>query len=728
MKKLWKNHVLGKQYIRYLLSYVAVLLIPLVILTGFYSSRFMKKFYGEIYETVDLELMQLGTQLENEWSSMQNIVGQLTLTDTIRQVAVADSALDLAPTITYLSGFCSANPFIKDMALIADGQDYVVTSSTTCERDYYFRRIVQLSDLTGHEFSALLNDLVAPVCLPSQEILHLGLGPTPEKMALFSFPVFTDYQKRAGTVLFFVSDSSLKNLLNQKFQSYQAQIYILDSNETLITTSGSNPDAIDAGPAEYIVRSYESPKNLWSCLAFLPNRAATFSQVSAILREFMLAIIIIIVLACFVITFLQRVNYAPVHQLREKARRISPEGTSSDEMATISNALDYLSLQNTSLTDRLKGSVTAVKDERLYRLISGSYNSREDFNLDCCDLELSLPYEYFSVSIMMIHGQTMADLDSLVWEIREHISAPYLYYCLHNFHPNQIVFLANLQKPAPPTDHYLKKVKEYLLKSHDLLATIGTGSLTNNTERIAQSYMEAVSALDYRFVKGNGTLIRFQEVLGSTRTPMIYPHQEFDVLHNALLSRNEQNILTSIRNIIGFLEQNQVPLYLARSVCFDLIHMVNQHCQETKISPSSSPLVLSGMETAREIIKMLQDWSEQFNGLSLLAAEKASIHDVLAYIEANCLRCDFSAYETAEYFGMTLPAFSKFFKDATGQNVMDHTIYLRIQKAKELLSSTDLPLKDISEQVGYYNVSSFTRRFKLNQGVTPSEYRKINRL
>lgn len=726
MKKIWKNHVLGKQYIRYLISYVTVLLIPLVILTFFYSSRFMKKFYGEIYETVDLELMQLGTQLENEWSSMENIVGQLTLTDTIRQVMAADSALDLAPTITYLSGFCSANPFIKDMALVAEGQDYVVTSSSTCEKNYYFHHIVQLSRLSGEDFTGLLEGLVAPVCLPSQDILHLGLGAAPEKMALFSFPVFTDYQKRAGTVLFFVSDSSLKNLLNQKFQSYQAQIYILDSGKTLITASGSAPNALDAESGQYIVRSYESSKNHWSCLAFLPNRAATFSQVSDILREFILAIVITIILAGLAITFLQKVNYAPVQQLREKARRISPDGTSSDELATINNALDYLTLQNTSLTDRLKGSVTAVKDERLYRLLSGSYNSREDFNLDCCELDLSLPYKYFSVSIMMIHGQAATDLDGLVREVRERLPAPYLYYYLHNFHPNQVVFLANLQEPAPPTDHYLKKIKEYLLKNHDLLVTIGTGSLTDTTERIAQSYMEASSALDYRFVKGNGTLIRFQEVLGSTRTPLIYPHQEFEVLRNALVSRSEQNIHASIQNIIGFLEQNQVPLYLARSVCLDLIHMVNQHCQGTQMGPSGSPLVLSGMETAREIIKMLRNWSDHFNVVTLLAPEKVNIDDVLAYIEANCLRCDFSAYETAEYFGMTLPAFSKFFKDTTGQNVMDHTIYLRIQKAKELLSSTHLPLRDISEQVGYYNVSSFTRRFKLNQGITPSEYRRIS--
>lgn len=80
MKKLRKKFDFGHQYIRYLFSYMTILLIPLIILTFFYSSRFMKKFYNEIFETVDLELVQIGTQIENQWSSMQGIVNQLTLT------------------------------------------------------------------------------------------------------------------------------------------------------------------------------------------------------------------------------------------------------------------------------------------------------------------------------------------------------------------------------------------------------------------------------------------------------------------------------------------------------------------------------------------------------------------------------------------------------------------------------------------------------------------------
>ena len=77
MYKLHKKLKWGKQYIRYLVSYMMILLIPLTILTFFYCSRFMKKFYHEIFETVDLELTQVSTQMDNELQSMQNIVGQL---------------------------------------------------------------------------------------------------------------------------------------------------------------------------------------------------------------------------------------------------------------------------------------------------------------------------------------------------------------------------------------------------------------------------------------------------------------------------------------------------------------------------------------------------------------------------------------------------------------------------------------------------------------------------
>ena len=57
---------------------------------------------------------------------------------------------------------------------------------------------------------------------------------------------------------------------------------------------------------------------------------------------------------------------------------------------------------------------------------------------------------------------------------------------------------------------------------------------------------------------------------------------------------------------------------------------------------------------------------------------------------------------------------------------MNFSAYLndyRIAKAKELMSTTDLGVKDVSYACGYADSSYFARVFKRQTGQTPSDYR-----
>ncbi|MCU7700954.1 helix-turn-helix domain-containing protein [Enterococcus gallinarum] len=45
---------------------------------------------------------------------------------------------------------------------------------------------------------------------------------------------------------------------------------------------------------------------------------------------------------------------------------------------------------------------------------------------------------------------------------------------------------------------------------------------------------------------------------------------------------------------------------------------------------------------------------------------------------------------------------------------------------KQELVETDLPIKEIIRDNGYYDVSNYTRKFRTIVGVTPGQYRKIN--
>lgn len=78
----------------------------------------------------------------------------------------------------------------------------------------------------------------------------------------------------------------------------------------------------------------------------------------------------------------------------------------------------------------------------------------------------------------------------------------------------------------------------------------------------------------------------------------------------------------------------------------------------------------------------------------------------------------------AQEVGMSRAAFAKRFKDMVGQPMFEYMTSLRIQKAKELLQETRLPLYEISSRVGYESDLAFTKTFKKHTGTTPTRYRK----
>lgn len=67
---------------------------------------------------------------------------------------------------------------------------------------------------------------------------------------------------------------------------------------------------------------------------------------------------------------------------------------------------------------------------------------------------------------------------------------------------------------------------------------------------------------------------------------------------------------------------------------------------------------------------------------------------------------------------------SVYIKEKTGLNFSDHLLGIRMNKAKELLACTDLTVNEISQRVGYLNITSFNRTFKKAVGMTPGAYRR----
>lgn len=66
----------------------------------------------------------------------------------------------------------------------------------------------------------------------------------------------------------------------------------------------------------------------------------------------------------------------------------------------------------------------------------------------------------------------------------------------------------------------------------------------------------------------------------------------------------------------------------------------------------------------------------------------------------------------------------RLFKQKTGLSPIDYLIHIRLQEAEKLLANTNMSISDISDHVGFHSPSHFSKTFKENNHLTPTQYRK----
>ncbi len=99
------------------------------------------------------------------------------------------------------------------------------------------------------------------------------------------------------------------------------------------------------------------------------------------------------------------------------------------------------------------------------------------------------------------------------------------------------------------------------------------------------------------------------------------------------------------------------------------------------------------------------------------------IRDAMEYIRNNYSR-EISLDDVSRQVNISPYYFSKIFKEESGLNFIEYLTNIRIDKAKELLSETDMSIKEVCATCGYTDPNYFSRSFKKNVGVTPTEYKE----
>lgn len=74
--------------------------------------------------------------------------------------------------------------------------------------------------------------------------------------------------------------------------------------------------------------------------------------------------------------------------------------------------------------------------------------------------------------------------------------------------------------------------------------------------------------------------------------------------------------------------------------------------------------------------------------------------------------------------GLSERSFKRRFAKATGMTPIEYVQTLRLEEAKQILETTDLPVESVAHEVGYEDASYFGQLFRRMVGLTPAQYRK----
>ncbi len=145
-------------------------------------------------------------------------------------------------------------------------------------------------------------------------------------------------------------------------------------------------------------------------------------------------------------------------------------------------------------------------------------------------------------------------------------------------------------------------------------------------------------------------------------------------------------------------------------------------------APEAGALEVQTVKNAVELLLlslMNADTTEKQSRITLythVSQRKALTKNIISYLQQNMHR-QITLEEISGRFSYSLSSIKRIFKEETGMSIIAYLNKLRMQKAKELLRTTDAPISQIALSLGFSNVYYFSLAFRKKFGTSPSAYR-----
>ncbi len=281
-----------------------------------------------------------------------------------------------------------------------------------------------------------------------------------------------------------------------------------------------------------------------------------------------------------------------------------------------------------------------------------------------------------------------------------------------------------------------QRIKWELDKFKGYHMTVGIGGSKMSISGITDSIDEAVKAIKCRGKVGLDKKI-FYEQLKVRELPLqtILGEKQIHEIENIVDSLDYE---TFHKTLTKMHEDVQADVMNSPVVIYDYLEHVAQIILRVLRRNQMEEKILTDLETdLNQILDFYAQTSDMVYYYSMrvrkcfeeiIASRKnrslLPIRMAKQYVQENYSR-QVSLEDVAEAINMSPAYLSTMFKKEMGINFSDFLISCRMDAAKNILRTTDLPINEVAEKVGYTDARYFSKTFSKMVGLKPSAYRKL---
>ncbi|MET3544724.1 AraC-like DNA-binding protein [Paenibacillus favisporus] len=759
--------------VTWLISYITVLMVPILISIVLYFITY-QQVKTETNRSNALLLEQMEMSIDSKLKGLEQLSLEIALNRNISSFSSVDPPLsdahyyDLFQISESLRTYKNANDYIEQIYVMYTNSDTVISTYDHMNRQGLFQKLRQQDDTSFDQWNSLFERKYVNGYTP----MTFWDGGTATPVVVFARSlVFNTPGQPPAIVLFVMKDSKL---IESAPRHPDARMFILDTESRYIaarTDPGLLPQHLTYGELrdqQGIV--YKDVQEQQAAVSYITSKITGWKYVSVLpaslfneKMQYMRKLIWISIGMCFLVggvicVLFLRKNYMPIQVMLQSLSHkfgLRFDGGSS-EYSFLQGAIQHYFTEKEDMRARLDQHRNTIRAHLIRRLLKGSIEREALLHESLAAHHIEFSSDRFVVILMSVDGfgkfeqygqNGLADqkeqmlhfiLTNVLVDAAADDAAIYttemndVLACIVNFHKS------DSEERERLTLHRISaQVREFMQEQMQVELTIAVGEVYSDIYGIAQSYHEALDALEYRIVLGSGQFIRYRDTQLNQAPPHHY-YFPLSVEQQLIYVVKSGNYAKAEALIEDIFQKNftghPVSVPLAKCLMYNMastmLNTVDEVSVTGKRSLEAHLLDVEPLLSCEHVPQMKEQLKDKLSQVcSWIQAEKRDHHrylieDVQRYIENHLHDPNLNISMIGDVFRMTPSYISRLYKDHTGEALLDTINRSRLAEAKSLLTQNKLTVNEVAGRVGYADVSTFVRTFKKFEGITPGAFQK----